>query len=351
MNDSIETTATYREITTQTVAWREAIDMVAGQADALRARWSQGRYDSVMFTGCGSTYYLSLAGAALWQTLMDAPAKAMPGGELYLYPRASYGSLAGRRTLLIAVSRSGTTSETIAAAKQFKDRGHGEVIVITNYGDSPLAALGDAVIAIPAGQEKSVAQTRSFAAMYVAVTALVVTLAGEDDLLAAMAGLPAVGDALIARYEPQAKALGENLDLDRFYFLGSGPRYGLACEVNLKMKEMTLTHSEPFHFFEFRHGPMSMVNGKAAVIGLLSEENHTLEAQVLTEMAALGGRIFSLGERDADVVFQSGLPEIVRNVLYLPVLQLMACYRSVAKGLNPDSPNNLTAVIELDLAV
>ena len=96
MNDSIETTATYREITTQTVAWREAIDMVAGQADALRARWSQGRYDSVMFTGCGSTYYLSLAGAALWQTLMDAPAKAMPGGELYLYPRASYGSLAGR---------------------------------------------------------------------------------------------------------------------------------------------------------------------------------------------------------------------------------------------------------------
>ena len=62
---------------------------------------------------------------------------------------------------------------------------------------------------------------------------------------------------------------GGDLTLDRFYFLGSGPRYGLACEVNLKMKEMTLTHSEPFHFLEFRHGPKSMVCESALVAGLL----------------------------------------------------------------------------------
>ena len=149
--------------------------------------------------------------------------------------------------------------------------------------------------------------------------------------------------------ESFAKEIGENLNFDRFYFLGSGIRYRLACEVNLKMKEMTLTHSEPFHFLEFRHGPMSMVNQNAVVVGMLSDMNRVHEAKVLLEMKTLGGSVAGFGEKDADVQFESGIPESVRGVLYLPVLQLMAFYRSVAKGLNPDKPNNLTAVVKLDL--
>jgi len=343
--------ATYQEITSQTDAWREALDVIAGKTGALRTFYWQGQYDHVVFTGCGSTYYLSLAAASLWQTLMDTPAHGAPAGELYLYPRASYGATQEGRTLLVAVSRSGTTSETIAAARQFKARNLGDVLVVTNYGDTPLAELGDITIAIPAGQEQSVAQTRSFASMYVATPALTATLAGDETLLEAMHDLPGYGKTLMARYGALAENLGANLDLDRFYFLGSGPRYGLACEVNLKMKEMTLTHSEPFHFFEFRHGPMSMVNERAAVIGLLSEQNRDHEAQVLREMQALGGRILSLGNAGADISFGSALPEAIRNVLYLPVLQLMAYHRSIAKSLDPDRPTNLTAVVELDLAM
>jgi glucosamine--fructose-6-phosphate aminotransferase (isomerizing) len=343
--------ATYQEIITQTDAWSEALDAIATQTGALRTFWELGQYDNVVFTGCGSTYYLSLTAAALWQTLLDTPARGVPGGELYLYPRASYGAVEKRRTLLVAVSRSGTTSETIAAVRQFKAKKLGGVIVITNYRDAPLADLGDITIAIPAGQEQSVAQTRSFASMYVATTALTATLAGDKMLLGVMKQLPGFGKTVIANYEALAKTLGANLDLDRFYFLGGGPRYGLACEVNLKMKEMTLTHSEPLHFFEFRHGPMSMVNERAAIIGLLSGQNRNYEAQVLREMAALGGHVISLADTDADISFASGLPEAIRNVLYLPALQLMAYYRSLAKGLNPDQPNNLTAVVELDLAV
>src|SRR6185369_17077038 len=124
-------------------------------------------------------------------------------------------------------------------------------------------------------------------------------------LLSAMHSLPKVGARLIAKYESYAKAIGENLSFDRFYFLGSGIRYGLACEVNLKMKEMTLTHSEPFHFMEFRHGPMSMVNENTVVIGMLSDANRMQEAKVLSEMAELGARVASLGESDADVAFAS----------------------------------------------
>ena len=66
-------------------------------------------------------------------------------------------------------------------------------------------------------------------------------------------------------------------------------------------------------------------------------------------MKTLGGTVIRLGEQDADVVFRSGIPESVRGVLYLPVLQLMAFYRSVKKGLNPDKPNHLTSVVQLDL--
>ena len=186
--------------------------------------------------------------------------------------------------------------------------------------------------------------------MYLAATAATTMLAsGQTKKLEAMQHLPAIGDRLIAHYKALADELGANLTHDRFYFLGNAGRYGLACEVNLKMKEMTLTHSEPFHFMDFRHGPMSMVNEKAVVVGLLSEKNRVQEQMVLDEMAVLGAEVISLGEKDARIVFSSGLDEEITGVLNLPILQLMACKRSLAKGLNPDRPNNLSAVVNWNI--
>ncbi len=340
--------ATYGEILTQPQAWQQAIDVVAEKAGRLTKLWTAGNYSHVIFTGCGSTYYLSIAAAALFQELTGRPARAVPAGELILYPAAAYA--AAGQSLLVAVSRSAKTSETIQAVKHFKQNQAGDVVTVANYDDQPLASMGAVNITIPAGREESVAQTRSFASMYVATTAIAATLAKREDLLAAMAGLPECGPRLMARYEGFAQSLGQNLTLDRFYFLGSGPRYGLACEVNLKMKEMTLTHSEPFHFLEFRHGPMSMATDTAVVIGLLSEVKRAYELAVLNEMKQLGARVVSLGESETDIDFDCQLPEAIRNVLYLPVLQLAAYYRSLAKGLNPDNPQNLTAVVELDLS-
>jgi glucosamine--fructose-6-phosphate aminotransferase (isomerizing) len=331
---------TYNEIKSQTEAWAQALDVV--NASALP---KAGDYDQVLFSGCGSTYYLSLAAAALYQELTGRTARAVPGGELLLN---SQTILTDQKTLLVAISRSGTTTETVKAAEKFKAEKRGDVVVISNY-DEVLSRLADVNIVIDKGQEESVAQTRSFASMYVAATAFCAKMAGREDLLDAMAKLPEVGDWVIGNYESYSKSLGENLSYDRFYFLGSGIRYGLACEVNLKLKEMTLTHSEPFHFLEFRHGPMSMVNENAVVVGMLSDANRVHEAKVLEEMKQLGGTVASLGEKEADIQFESRIPENVRNVLYLPVLQLMAFYRSVAKGLNPDRPTNLTAVVKLNL--
>ncbi len=337
---SLKNYATYREITSQPEAWAQAIDVV--QALSLPVG---SEYQQVIFTGCGSTYYLSLAAASLYQELTGFAARAVPASELLLNPKAV---LVNGGILLVAISRSGTTSETVKAAENFKADKRGDVVVISNY-DEVLSRSADINIVIDKGQEESVAQTRSFASMFVAASAFCARMAGRDDLVDAMKKLPGIGSTLIEKYESFARTLGENLDFDRFYFLGSGMRYGLACEVNLKMKEMTLTHSEPYHFLEFRHGPMSMVNEKAVVIGMLSDANCVHEAKVLSEMKTLGGTVIALAESDADVVFQSGILECVRGVLYLPVLQLMAFYRSLAKGLNPDRPKNLTSVVQLNL--
>ena len=331
---------TYNEIQSQTEAWAQAVERMRGIALPQATSYQQ-----VLFTGCGSTYYLSLAASALYQALTGCSSRAVPAGELVLNPQTAFTD---QKTLLVAVSRSGTTSETLKAVENFKTQNRGEVVVISNYEEA-LSQLTDLNIVIDKGQEKSVAQTRAFASMYVAAAVFCARMAGRKDLVETMDRLPEVGASVIRNYEAFAKEIGENLTFDRFYFLGSGIRYGLACEGNLKMKEMTLTHSEPFHFLEFRHGPMSMVNKTAVVVGLSSDSNWAYESKVLSEMKTLGGAVISLGEKDADVNFESGIPESARSVLYLPVMQLMAYYRSLAKGLNPDKPNHLTSVVQLEL--
>jgi len=338
---AFENYATYHEIKSQTLAWQNALEVASASSTP-----DPNKYAQVIFTGCGSTYYLSLAAASLYQELTGRIARAVPASELLLNPAIVMQENTPQS--LVAISRSGTTTETIRAVEAFKAHQHGPVVGISNYA-SALADSCDVPIVISAGQEESIAQTRSFASMYVAVTAVCARMGGHATLLDSMGRLPEVGNSLMSKYEALAKELGENLQFDRFYFLGSGIRYGLACEVNLKMKEMTLTHSEPFHFLEFRHGPMSMVNEKALIVGLLSESNFSHELAVLNEMLALGGRTVGLAELDSDISFQSSIDERVRSVLYLPVLQLMAFYRSVAKGLNPDRPKNLTAVVQLKL--
>ena len=337
-------TFTKQEIQTQPEAWADALDQVESDQTELQKIIQKKDYDNVLFAGCGSTYYLSLAAAALFQETTGRQARAIPSGELLLNPPTI---LSEGKTLLIAVSRSGSTTETVKAVEMFKKQNRGAVIAITNYGEEPLAGLADIPIVIPKGQEQSVAQTRSFASMYVASTALTMLAAGRYDLIKSMHNLPEVGEKIMSRYDHLSSTIGENLNFDRFYFLGSGARYGLACEVNLKMKEMTLTHSEPFHFLEFRHGPMSMVKESAVVVGMVSEKNTVHEEKVLSEMLAKGASIVSLGETGCTAEFTSGIPENIRGVLYLPVLQWMAYYRSIAKGLNPDKPENLTAVVSL----
>ena len=117
-----------------------------------------------------------------------------------------------------------------------------------------------------------------------------------------------------------------------FVFLGSGLNYGLASEVMLKMKEMSISVSEVFHFMEFRHGPMSMITPNSLVIGLISDTGREEELKVLKDMKQLGATTMALVENakgiDVDHVIELGskISELSRGALYLPVLQLIAFY-------------------------
>ena len=338
---------TYTEIISQPDAWADALDTFTAVSEALSSAWQTQQPTNVIFTGCGSTHYLSLTAAALFQQLTGVPSRACPASELLLFNDTIVHDPA--RTLMIAISRSGTTTETLAAVSRFREHGGQAVWTISCYPESPLAAMSDIVIPTVAAQEQSVAQTRSFASMLLMAQALAAHIGGQDWTI--LRELPEYGRNLLSQSEPQMKALAQRADLLRFTFLGSGPQYGVASEAMLKMTEMSLTVANAFHFLEFRHGPMSMATEKAAIIGLLSATMATHEQQVLDEMAAKGATILSLSTNEGDISLPDHLPAWAYPVLYLPPLQLLAYHRAISKGFDPDNPRHLTAVVYLDTAV
>jgi glucosamine--fructose-6-phosphate aminotransferase (isomerizing) len=325
--------------------WAAALEVLSALRADVKGLWQRGHYDHIIFTGCGSTYFLSLAAASLLQELGGQTVRALPASELWLSPSAAYAR-AGK-TLLVAVSRSGSTTETVRACEAFKRDGRGDLVTLSCYPDQPLAQLGALNIVLPSGQEDSVVQTRAFSTLYLGAVAMAALWTDHAALFNELSGLPAAGRRVLNHAAEFAQSIGANLDFDRFYFLGSGPRYGLACEYALKMKEMSLTHSEPFHFLEFRHGPMSMVSENTVLVGLVSQTNRVNELKVLAEMRDRGARMVSVGESDVEVEFRSGLTEAAHSVLYLPFAQLIGYERAMAKGLNPDQPHYLTAVVKL----
>jgi glucosamine--fructose-6-phosphate aminotransferase (isomerizing) len=181
---------------------------------------------------------------------------------------------------------------------------------------------------------------------------------GGMDAVEVLASFPDKVAALFDGYQVLAQSLGEDRSLGKFFFLGSAYNFGVASEAMLKMKEMSLSNSEAFHMLEFRHGPKSMVDENSLVIGLLTESAAHQENPVLQEMAALGGKILTITERSTEtlkmigdvVELRSGVSEPLRSLLFLPVLQLIAFYRAISNGQDPDNPHNLDAVVHIPSA-
>ena len=338
---------TLREIISQPDVWVEALAAFDPQDPLLQSWLKTGAFDHVIVTGCGSTYYLALTVARLLRQA-GCHALACPASELLLHARSI--CIPSQRYLLLCLSRSGTTTETLRAQQQFQANVRGPAITVTCDSSSPLAQKADFAIAIDAAQETSVAQTRSFSSMLVVAQQLTALIAGYS--LAASRALPAFCRRLLQQYGDLAQSLGENSDIQKFFFLGSGALYGIACEAMLKMKEMSLSYSEAYHTLEFRHGPMSMIGEDSLVIGLISPEAAKQEIRVLDEMADMGAKVLAIGQTHIEnhqwVRLPADLPAWSLPVSHLPALQLLAYHRAMHKGCDPDHPQHLSAVISLD---
>ncbi|MGQ9552982.1 MAG: SIS domain-containing protein [Anaerolineae bacterium] len=329
-------------------AWHHAIEASERIAPAYRA----ASYSEALFIGCGSTHYLALSAAALANEILGLRSRGLPSSEVFLFPRQALPQ--GGKPLLVAISRSGETTETIKAVRFFRERFHSDVLTIGNYPEATLVKECDDAIIIPEGQEQSIAQTRSFASMLLAAQVMIGTCAGNDSYLQALSRLPDLVGPLLSDCTASMKALGTDSRYDTFIFLGSGAFYGVACEAMLKMKEMSLSHSEAFHYLEFRHGPKSIVNKRTLIAALLSDSARDEELRLLAEMRQLGASVLLIGDSieaaapaDYIVDLQADLPETARVPLCLPPLQVFAHSRAIAKGLDPDQPTNLSAVVVL----
>jgi len=341
---------TQREIYSQPQVWTQTL--TAFSKAQIKTPPANSGLDQYLVTGCGSTYYISIWTANIIQSKLGVFSRPLPASELMMFPGSWI--ISGHSIQLLAISRSGTTSETIAAVKQIKENGKINTSVVTCYPESELALLADTLIATPAAQEKSIAQTRSFTNMMLGISYLL-----EGEVKDGLPGqLAESGTALIKNYSGLMKEIANDKQIDRFFFLGSNQNYGLACEAMLKMKEMSLSYSEAYHFLEFRHGPMSMVNNQSLVVGLIQKENLQHELRVLKDMKELGGKILAIGGEIGDDIpdwidyyVPIGLSQAgsFGDVLYLPPLQILSFEKALAKGLDPDNPQNLSAVVILDL--
>ncbi len=344
---------TRSEIESQPVVWKQTLDKISGQWQTLSGELKGLESRPFVVIGCGSTYYLANHAATVLRRA-GIQANAYPSSELALFPLEHLRE----DSVLLTISRSGTTTETLWAMEAYRKRfpESGVIITVTCVPDTPMIEAADIVLLAEFAQEVSVAQTRSFSSMVLMCQALAALLVGDRARMSSLERLPGLLQEFLANAGTLPEELGSDLMLDRFFYLGSGAFYGLACEAMLKTKEMTTSWSEAYHVLEFRHGPMSVVAPSALVVGLISDSAPEAELAVLRQMKALGARTLALCEKKdgldftgVDMVVESvsGLDEWQRPVLYLPFIQWLAFYRSLAKGLDPDNPTNLTQVIVL----
>lgn len=342
---------TYQEIMAQPQAWKQTFARFPEYAAALKTLTGKGKSKPTHFfwTGCGSAYFISQTLASLTQAALNVPSSAVPASEMMFYPQSVFH--ARYKPWLVAISRSGETSETLQAVKSFKSiYPEYPVIAITCEAKSRLAKAADVVLVADA-PEKGIVQTASLTTLLLVGLGAVSRWSKQP----IDASLTEEGEALLKQHQRLALKLGSDRERTRFFFLGSGPLRGLANECMLKVKEMSWVQSEAFHTMEFRHGLGANADSHSVIIGLLAEKKSILQQElaVLEEMQGQGAQIVTLGPtappKPVGDHIQLGVKGLGALPLYLPFIQLMAHYRAIMVGNDPDNPTRLKPFIKLDL--
>lgn len=312
---------------------------------AGRLREALPSFSVVTLIGCGTAYHSCLVGAACLEQRLKIPVFTELSGEFL-----SRRSLTGKGRLVIAVSQSGETADTIAAATQAKRRG-AALAVITNNRFSALAKTADYLFVTQAGTEVGVAATKTYAAQLVSFFLLSALLSGKSD--GGVFRLPALCRRTLADVDPIRRLAKKIYSAKSVFFIGRGSDYFTALEGSLKLREVSYIGGAGYAAGELKHGSIALIDSDSTVVAIATQRRLKEKMRnAICEVRSRGANVYVLS-RDSDMggAFFKNMPACPD--LYMPLLsaiplQLLAYYTATERGLNPDRPRNLAKSVTVE---
>jgi glucosamine--fructose-6-phosphate aminotransferase (isomerizing) len=356
-----------KEIAEQPQAW---IDTMAGRAKAgspkvtfeneLLPAGGAGAVERMVILGAGASWITSLIGKFIIEELCGIPVEVDYSGE-FRYRRPPVG----KGTILMAVSQSGETADTLAAMEEGAARG-AHLLALTNTIDSSIARKANAQLYTRCGPEISVTTTKCFLTQLESYYLFAIHLAARmgrlsneqaEALLKPAFAIPAQLEAIFAR-EPHIQRIARKYaSAHDFLFLGRGINYPVAFEGALKLKEISYIHAEGYSASEMKHGPIALIDDKMPVVVLIP--NDDLFEKTLSNMKEVesrNGRIIAVTNRvtpaleqiAADIIEVPPSSRLLTPVLMTVPLQLLAYHIAVERGTDVDQPRNLAKSVTVE---
>jgi glucosamine--fructose-6-phosphate aminotransferase (isomerizing) len=317
--------------------------------------------DSVLILACGTSYYSGCTAKYWLESIAKIPTQVEVASE-YRYRE----SVPHPRTLVVTISQSGETADTLAALRHAHGLGMRHSLTICNVATSAMVRECELAYITRAGVEVGVASTKAFTAQLAGLFLLTLTLAKErgqlsaqleEQHLQAMRHLPLALQAVLA-LEPQIMVWAEDFArMDNALFLGRGLHYPIALEGALKLKEISYIHAEAYPAGELKHGPLALVTSAMPVVTVAP--NDTLLEKLksnMHEVRARGGVLYVLADADTQISSADGIhvvrmPEhygVLSPLLHVVPLQLLAYHTACARGTDVDKPRNLAKSVTVE---
>jgi glucosamine--fructose-6-phosphate aminotransferase (isomerizing) len=317
--------------------------------------------DQVLVLACGTSYYAGCTAKYWLESIAKIPTQVEIASE-YRYR----DSVPNPRTLVVTISQSGETADTLAALKHAKGMGMEETLTVCNVGTSAMVRECKLAYLTRAGVEIGVASTKAFTTQLAGLFLLTLALAQSkgrlDDSqeamhLKAMRHLPTAIAAVLA-LEPQIISWAEDFaSKEHALFLGRGLHYPIALEGALKLKEISYIHAEAYPAGELKHGPLALVTGDMPVV-TVAPNDALLEKlkSNMQEVRARGGVLYVLADADSRIESGEGLHVIrmpehygpLSPLLHVVPLQLLAYHTACARGTDVDKPRNLAKSVTVE---
>ena len=353
-----------KEIFEQPRAIADTLEGVEGITSELFGKNASGTFkeiDRVLILACGTSYYSGCVAQYWIEAIAKIPCHVEIASE-YRYRE----SVAEPRTLVVTITQSGETADTLAALRHAQSLGLKNTLTICNVATSAMVRECALAYVTRAGTEIGVASTKAFttqlAALFLLTLALAkvkghLTSAQESGHIKAMRHLPAALQAVLA-LEPQLIAWSQEFATkENALFLGRGTHYPIALEGALKLKEITYIHAEAYAAGELKHGPLALVTSAMPVV-TVAPNDALLEKlkSNMQEVRARGGELFVLADADTRIENSEGvhvirMPEhygVLSPILHVVPLQLLAYHTACARGTDVDKPRNLAKSVTVE---